>query len=103
MSAVRVRHRLPAFALRATAGHASRSAQREGCRADLSRRSSTRRRKLEERRRTVSLSWIPHMDTPQSHDQNADQIAYWNGPGGQRWADRQAAQDILLRPIADLL
>jgi len=34
---------------------------------------------------------------------NADQIAYWNGPGGQRWADRQAAQDILLKPIADLL
>jgi SAM-dependent methyltransferase len=43
------------------------------------------------------------MDTPQGHEQNADQIAYWNGPGGQRWADRQAAQDILLRPIADLL
>src|SRR3978361_2514772 len=43
------------------------------------------------------------MDTPQGHDQNADQIAYWNGPGGQRWADRQAAQDVLLRPIADLL
>ena len=32
------------------------------------------------------------MDTPQGHEQNADQIAYWNGPGGQRWADRQAAQ-----------
>jgi SAM-dependent methyltransferase len=43
------------------------------------------------------------MDTPQGHEQNADQIAYWNGPGGQRWADRQAAQDILLKPIADLL
>ena len=43
------------------------------------------------------------MDTPQGHEQNADQIAYWNGPGGQRWADRQAAQDILLQPIADLL
>ena len=43
------------------------------------------------------------MDTPKGHEQNADQIAYWNGPGGQRWADRQAAQDILLRPIADLL
>ena len=43
------------------------------------------------------------MDTPQGHEQNADQIAYWNGPGGQRWADRQAAQDILLKPIADVL
>jgi SAM-dependent methyltransferase len=43
------------------------------------------------------------MDTPQGHDQNADQIAYWNGPGGQRWASRQAAQDILLAPVADIL
>jgi SAM-dependent methyltransferase len=43
------------------------------------------------------------MDTPTGHDQNADQIAYWNGPGGQRWANRQAAQDILLAPVADIL
>jgi SAM-dependent methyltransferase len=43
------------------------------------------------------------MDTPTGHAQNADQIAYWNGPGGQRWADRQQAQDILLKPIADAL
>ena len=43
------------------------------------------------------------MDNPQGHEENADQIAYWNGPGGQRWADRQAAQDILLKPIADLV
>jgi ubiquinone/menaquinone biosynthesis C-methylase UbiE len=43
------------------------------------------------------------MDTPTDHDQNADQIAYWNGPGGQRWADRQAAQDILLAPVLDVL
>jgi SAM-dependent methyltransferase len=43
------------------------------------------------------------MDAPAGHNQNADQIAYWNGPGGQRWADRQAAQDILLRPVADIL
>jgi SAM-dependent methyltransferase len=43
------------------------------------------------------------MDTSRGHDQNADQIAYWNGPGGQRWANRQAAQDILLRPVADIL
>jgi SAM-dependent methyltransferase len=43
------------------------------------------------------------MDAPTGHEQNADQIAYWNGPGGQRWADRQQAQDILLAPIADTL
>jgi SAM-dependent methyltransferase len=43
------------------------------------------------------------MDTPTGHDQNADQIAYWNGPGGQRWARRQQEQDILLAPAADVL
>jgi ubiquinone/menaquinone biosynthesis C-methylase UbiE len=43
------------------------------------------------------------MDTPQTHEQNADQVAYWNGPAGRRWADRQAAQDIVLGPVADLL
>ena len=43
------------------------------------------------------------MDTPQGHDQNADQIAYWNGPAGQRWAERQTAQDIVLGPVADLV
>jgi ubiquinone/menaquinone biosynthesis C-methylase UbiE len=43
------------------------------------------------------------MDTPKGHDQNADQVAYWNGPAGQRWAERQAAQDVLLKPVADIL
>ena len=43
------------------------------------------------------------MVTPSGHDQNADQIAYWNGPAGQRWADRQQAQDVLLGPVAALL
>ncbi|QPF82084.1 methyltransferase domain-containing protein [Bradyrhizobium genosp. L] len=43
------------------------------------------------------------MDNLQGHERNADQIAYWNGPGGQRWADRQAAQDIVLKPVLDLL
>ena len=43
------------------------------------------------------------MDTPTGHEQNADQIAYWNGPAGKRWADRQAAQDVLLKPVADLV
>ncbi|WP_347262805.1 class I SAM-dependent methyltransferase [Nitrobacter sp.] len=35
--------------------------------------------------------------------QNADQIAYWNGPGGQRWADRQRVQDELLEPVSTIL
>ena len=43
------------------------------------------------------------MQLPPGHDKNADQIAYWNGPGGQRWADRQATQDIVLAPVADIL
>jgi ubiquinone/menaquinone biosynthesis C-methylase UbiE len=43
------------------------------------------------------------METPVGHDKNADQIAYWNGPGGQRWAERQAIQDIVLAPVADVL
>jgi SAM-dependent methyltransferase len=43
------------------------------------------------------------MDLPVGHDQNADQIAYWNGPGGQRWADRQQSQDVVLAPVADVL
>jgi SAM-dependent methyltransferase len=40
---------------------------------------------------------------PAGHDGNADQIAYWNGPAGQRWAEGQQAQDILLAPVADIL
>jgi SAM-dependent methyltransferase len=43
------------------------------------------------------------MDTPTGHDQNADQIAFWNGPAGQRWTDRQQAQDTMLAPVADIL
>ena len=43
------------------------------------------------------------MDAASSHEQNADQVAYWNGPAGQRWAERQAAQDVLLKPVADLV
>ena len=46
---------------------------------------------------------VSHMNIPQTHDQNADQVAYWNGPAGQRWAERQAAQDVLLKPVADLV
>jgi SAM-dependent methyltransferase len=36
-------------------------------------------------------------------DHNADQIAYWNGPAGQRWLDRQQIQDALLAPVAEAL
>ena len=36
-------------------------------------------------------------------DHNADQVAYWNGPVGERWRARQQDQDTLLAPIADLL
>src|ERR1700756_846119 len=38
-----------------------------------------------------------------AHQANADQIAYWNGPNGQRWTDRQASQDVLLAPVSQLL
>lgn len=43
------------------------------------------------------------MNNPSGHEQNADQIAFWNGLSGQRWADRHAAQEKLLGPIAELL
>jgi ubiquinone/menaquinone biosynthesis C-methylase UbiE len=43
------------------------------------------------------------MDLTTGHDRNADQIAYWNGPGGQHWTDRQQTQDALLAPISEIL
>ncbi|MBR0798281.1 methyltransferase domain-containing protein [Bradyrhizobium jicamae] len=43
------------------------------------------------------------MEASHGHERNADQIAYWNGPGGQRWADRQAVQDIVLKPVLEVL
>src|SRR5450432_1087558 len=43
------------------------------------------------------------MQPAAGHDRNADQIAYWNGPGGQHWADRQQTQDVVLAPVADAL
>jgi ubiquinone/menaquinone biosynthesis C-methylase UbiE len=36
-------------------------------------------------------------------DRNADQIAYWNGPAGKRWVQRQQEQDTLLAPVAGVL
>jgi SAM-dependent methyltransferase len=43
------------------------------------------------------------MELPAGHDLNADQIAYWNGPGGQHWADRQQTQDVVLAPVSEVL
>jgi SAM-dependent methyltransferase len=37
------------------------------------------------------------------HFDNAGQIAFWNGPGGRRWVERQAALDRVLAPIQDIL
>jgi SAM-dependent methyltransferase len=43
------------------------------------------------------------MDISIRHEDNADQIAYWNGANGQRWTDRQAEQDVLLAPVSKAL
>jgi len=43
------------------------------------------------------------MPPASADDRNADQIAYWNGPAGQRWVNRQEQQDALLAPVAELL
>ena len=43
------------------------------------------------------------MEAPVGHELNADQIAYWNGPGGQHWADRQQSQDVVLAPVSEIL
>ena len=43
------------------------------------------------------------MSQSHMHEKNADQIAYWNGTGGQHWIARQTTQDILLNPISEVL
>ena len=43
------------------------------------------------------------METPTVHDRNADQMAYWNGPGGRRWLERQQMQDLMLTPVSERL
>ena len=43
------------------------------------------------------------MQTPIGHDRNADQVAFWNGPAGQHWTDRQPTQDVLLSPVSQAL
>jgi ubiquinone/menaquinone biosynthesis C-methylase UbiE len=34
---------------------------------------------------------------------NAEQIAFWNGPGGSRWLAHQARQDLVLAPVSGAL
>jgi ubiquinone/menaquinone biosynthesis C-methylase UbiE len=43
------------------------------------------------------------METPAGQERNADQIAFWNGPAGQHWTDRQPMQDMLLAPVSQVL
>ena len=43
------------------------------------------------------------MQHPSVEDRNAAEIAYWNGPAGERWVSRQEAQDALLAPVAEVL
>ena len=43
------------------------------------------------------------MKRPTGDERNAAEIEYWNGPGGERWLNRQQAQDALLAPVADVL
>jgi ubiquinone/menaquinone biosynthesis C-methylase UbiE len=43
------------------------------------------------------------MNIPAVHDRNADQAAYWNGPAGQRWIERQETQDVVLAPASAVL
>ena len=46
---------------------------------------------------------MANSEAPAGHAGNADQIAYWNGPSGQRWTDRQELQDRMLAPVLDVL
>ncbi len=43
------------------------------------------------------------MNLPSADGRNAAQIAYWNGPAGQRWVRRQHEQDVLLAPVTEVL
>ncbi|CAN5287961.1 methyltransferase domain-containing protein [soil metagenome] len=43
------------------------------------------------------------MTQPAIDDRNADQIAYWNGPAGRHWTDRQQLQDVVLAPVSEVL
>src|ERR1700752_4334802 len=43
------------------------------------------------------------MRPPFADDRNATEIAYWNGPGGERWRAHQRIHDALLAPVSELL
>ncbi|HEX4649342.1 MAG TPA: methyltransferase domain-containing protein [Steroidobacteraceae bacterium] len=43
------------------------------------------------------------MSLPPADERNTAEIAYWNGPAGQRWVRRQQEQDALLAPVAGVL
>jgi ubiquinone/menaquinone biosynthesis C-methylase UbiE len=43
------------------------------------------------------------MTMPAGHERNADQIAYWNGPGGQHWVHRQQMQEGVLGSVTEIL
>lgn len=43
----------------------------------------------------MAVAWV--------HSSNAAQAELWNGSTGQRWIDRQEAQDMVLRPVDDRL
>jgi SAM-dependent methyltransferase len=40
------------------------------------------------------------MSTFSADARNADQVAYWNGPAGKFWTERQDAMDTVLAPIS---
>jgi SAM-dependent methyltransferase len=50
---------------------------------------------------TTAMDTAP--DTSFGHHENAGQIGFWNGAGGARWVERQAALDTMLAPINALL
>ncbi|MCO5129299.1 MAG: methyltransferase domain-containing protein [Xanthobacteraceae bacterium] len=43
------------------------------------------------------------MEQLRSDAANADQVAYWNGSAGERWASHQTAQDVAFIPVTELL
>lgn len=43
------------------------------------------------------------MELSNSDVRNTDQIAYWNGPAGERWTKQQEMQDVVFEPVSRLL
>jgi len=41
------------------------------------------------------------MELSNSDVRNTDQIAYWNGPAGERWTKQQEMQDVVFAPLKD--